>query len=151
MVKSESGGYRVNFDNGNLQLKDSSGKYKVDLKERLLDFAIHIIKFIPTIPNRKEFEVIKYQLSRSATSIGANYEESQTSTFNEFLHKVKIALREANESSYWLKIIDALNIADKDQVKTLLIESQEIGKILGSIAVKVDNMRKEKNEKKSYG
>ena len=151
MVKSESGGYRVNFDNGNLQLKDSSGKYKVDLKERLLDFAIHIIKFISTIPSRKEFEVIKYQLSRSATSIGANYEESQTSTFNEFLHKVKIALREANESSYWLKIIDALNIADKDQVKTLLIESQEIGKILGSIAVKVDNMRKEKNEKKSYG
>jgi len=139
--------YKVDFLDGSLRLSDASGKYQIDLKKRLLDFAISTLKFLTTLQDRKEFEVIKYQLSKSATSIGANYEESQTSTFNEFLHKIRVALREANESSYWLKIIEALDIADQDQVKTLLMESQEIGKILGAIASKMDKIRKQQNEK----
>ena len=139
--------YKVDFLDGSLRLSDASGKYQIDLKKRLLDFAINTLKFLTTLQHRKEFEVIKYQLSKSATSIGANYEESQTSTFNEFLHKIRVALREANESSYWLKIIEALDIADQDQVKTLLMESQEIGKILGAIASKMDKIRKQQNEK----
>ena len=139
--------YKVDFLDGSLRLSDASGKYQIDLKKRLLDFAINTLKFLATLQHRKEFEVIKYQLSKSATSIGANYEESQTSTFNEFLHKIRVALREANESSYWLKIIEALDIADQDQVKTLLMESQEIGKILGAIASKMDKIRKQQNEK----
>ena len=139
--------YKVDFLDGSLRLSDASGKYQIDLKKRLLDFAINTLKFLATLQHRKEFEVIKYQLSKSATSIGANYEESQTSTYNEFLHKIRVALREANESSYWLKIIEALDIADQDQVKTLLMESQEIGKILGAIASKMDKIRKQQNEK----
>ena len=139
--------YKVDFLDGCLRLSDASGKYQIDLKKRLLDFAINTLKFLATLQHRKEFEVIKYQLSKSATSIGANYEESQTSTYNEFLHKIRVALREANESSYWLKIIEALDIADQDQVKTLLMESQEIGKILGAIASKMDKIRKQQNEK----
>lgn len=139
--------YQVDFLDGSLQLRDASGKYQIDLKNRLLDFAINTLRFLATLKDRKEFEVIKYQLSKSATSIGANYEESQTSTFNEFLHKIRVALREANESSYWLKILEALDIADQDQVKTLLRESQEIGKILGAIASKTDKIRKQQNEK----
>ena len=139
--------YKVDFLDGCLRLSDASGKYQIDLKKRLLDFAINTLKFLTTLQHRKEFEVIKYQLSKSATSIGANYEESQTSTYNEFLHKIRVALREANESSYWLKIIEALDIADQDQVKTLLKESQEIGKILGAIASKMDKIRKQQNEK----
>ena len=146
-MKSGSGDFKIEYESGFLQVKDTSGNYPVDLKQRLLDFAVHSLKFIATLPNKKEYDVIKFQLSKSATSIGANYEESQTSTYNEFLHKVKIALREANESTYWFKIINELNISDTNQNHTLLSESQEIAKILGSIAVKVDKMRKQKNAK----
>ena len=66
------------------------------------------------IPYKKEYEVIRYQLSKSATSIGANYEESQATTRKEFLVKIRISLREALESNYWLRIIKALNAAENN-------------------------------------
>jgi len=54
---------------------------------------------LATSPYKKEYNVLRYQLLRSATSIGANYEESQSTTFTEFIQKLRIALREANESN----------------------------------------------------
>ena len=58
-----------------------------ELRERLLEFSVSVLKFLHTIPYRKEYDVLRYQLSKSATSIGANYEESQTSTYKEFLQE----------------------------------------------------------------
>ncbi len=71
-----------------------------NFRERLLTFSVDIILFLKTIPYRKEYDVLRYQLSKSATSIGANYEESQSATYKEFLQRIKIALREANETIY---------------------------------------------------
>ena len=85
--------------------------------------------------------MIKYQLSKSATSIGANYEESQTATYNEFIQRIRISLREANETIYWLKIIDALNLGSTENRIKLINEADQIGKILGSIVSKA-NQRK---------
>jgi len=50
---------------------EESVKYKIDLDKRLLSFAVNMIKFLQTIPYKKEFDVFRYQLSRSSTSIGA--------------------------------------------------------------------------------
>ena len=72
-------------------------------------------------------------------------EESQSTTFKEFIQKLRIALREANESKYWLNIIDRLNLGDKNKRKLLMKESQEISLIIGSIVSKAD--RKAKNAK----
>ena len=94
-------------------------------RERLLNFSVDIIQFLKTVPYRKEYDVLRYQLSKSATSIGANYEESQTSTYKEFLQKIKISLREANETIYWLKLIEKLDIADKKSSTKLIDESTE--------------------------
>jgi four helix bundle protein len=109
-----------------------------DLRERLLHFAVDSIKFIKTLPGNKEFDVLKYQYSKSATSIGANYEEAQSSTYKEFLAKLRISLREANESKYWLKIMNELNIGQLEKRKLLMSEIEAITKILGSITSKVD-------------
>ena len=50
----------------------TNDKRNTDLRERLLDFSVSVLKFLHTLPYRKEYEVLRYQLSKSATSIGAN-------------------------------------------------------------------------------
>jgi four helix bundle protein len=96
-------------------IAEITAEYKSDLRERLLNFSVNVIRFLATLPYKKEYDVLRYQLSKSATSIGANYEESQSTTFKEFIQKLRIALREANESKYWLTIIERLNLGDKDK------------------------------------
>ena len=119
-------------------IKDVEQKYKVDLRKRLLEFAVAVIRFLMKIQDSTEIRVVKYQLSKSATSIGANYEEAQSSSRKEFIHKVRIALREANESKYWLKILSELSIGDSKKLETLFKESNEISLILGAIVSKMD-------------
>lgn len=106
------------------------------LGQRLFDFAINVILFIRKLPHGKEYDVIKYQLTKSATSSGANYEEAQAASSKlDFKNKINISLREMRESSYWLKIIERIYPSDKelDQLKK---ESEELKKILGSISSK---------------
>ena len=64
--------YQVSFSENKILIADISGKYKIDLEERLLRFSVQTLRFLMKIPVRKELDVIKYQLSKSATSIGAN-------------------------------------------------------------------------------
>lgn len=122
--------------------KDKRNK---ELRERLLNFSVDILSFLNTLPYKKEYEVLRYQLSKSATSIGANYEESQNTTYKDFKHKVKIALREANETKYWINIIERLELGDKEKIKLLKDEARQISLILGSIASKVDRNKHENN------
>jgi four helix bundle protein len=108
----------------------------------LLNFAVDIIRFLFTIPRDSEYNVIRYQLSKAGSSVGANYEESQSSSYKEFAQKTRISLREANESKYWLKVIEKLEIGDRKKLDYLMIEAEEISRILGSIVSKVDRKLK---------
>ena len=119
-------------------------KRNLELRERFLDFSVSVLKFLTTLPYRKEYDVLRYQLSKSSTSIGANYEESQNTTYREFIQRVKIALREANETKYWLSIIKKLDIIKEKQVDKLYDEANQITLILGSIASKAQ--KRVKNE-----
>ena len=65
-------------------------------------------------------------------------EEAQSTTYKEFIQKLRISLREANESKYWLKVIKELKITDEKELNTLINEVVEISKILGSIVSKAD-------------
>ncbi|MBK7380907.1 MAG: four helix bundle protein [Ignavibacteriales bacterium] len=74
---------------------------KDDLNDRLFNFAVKILKFLPNLPKTPEFNVIRYQLAKSSTSSGANYEEAQAgSSKADFNNKVRISLREMRESNY---------------------------------------------------
>ena len=126
-------------------LKEENEKYAIDLRERILNFAVQLFKLIASLPKDKEFDVIRIQISRSGTSIGANYEEAQSSTYREFSHKTRIALREANETKYWLRVLEKLAIGDTELLKSLLNEINEISKILGSIVSKIDKKIKNQN------
>jgi four helix bundle protein len=111
---------------------------KNDLAERLFEFAVRIIEFLKTLPYSPENKTIRGQLSKSACSSGANYEESQAgSSKSDFANKVRISLREMRESNYWLRIIKRtvpeVNQTDLDY---LIKESYELKNILGSIVQK---------------
>ncbi|MBL4754956.1 MAG: four helix bundle protein, partial [Flavobacteriales bacterium] len=74
----------------------------LELCDRLFQFSIDVIKFLRRIKTTSELSVLKYQLTKSATSSGANYEESQAAASRaDFKYKVGISLREMRESNYW--------------------------------------------------
>jgi four helix bundle protein len=102
------------------------------LGKRLFDFAISVIKFCRTLKKSKENDVISYQLIKSSTSSGANYEEAQAAISKaDFINKINISLKEMRESNYWLRILNEID--DGENVNSLMKESEELKKILGSI------------------
>jgi four helix bundle protein len=113
-----------------------------DLKDRLFNFAVRTIKYLRNLPNTPEYTTIRYQLSKSSNSAGANYEEAQAASSRaDFNNKVKISLKEMRESNYWYRVIYATVPDDlkTDELVFLLNESGELKKILGSIAAKTNN------------
>ena len=108
-------------------------KYEINLDERLIKFSVDIIKMLQTLPYKKELDVFRNQLSRSATSIGANFQEAQAATYKEFISKLRISLREANETKYWLRIVKELDLINKDKLHNLIDEVEQLSKILGAI------------------
>lgn len=107
---------------------------KNTLLERTFCFGVDSIKFLRNLPNHPEYRVIRYQVCKSATSIGANYEESQAgSSKADFRNKIRISLREARETNYWLRVIKELGDINSEELDRLLQESVEIKNILGAI------------------
>ena len=104
-----------------------------DLCERLFEFAVRVIKFLKDLPYSPENMTIRIQLSKSACSSGANYEEAQSgSSKADFTNKVRISLREMRESNYWLRIIKrTVPDVKKDDIDYLINESSELKNILG--------------------
>jgi four helix bundle protein len=105
-----------------------------DLLERTFIFGVDCIKYLRQLPNNQEYYIIKNQLIKSSTSTGANYEESQAgSSKADFKNKVRIALREARESNYWLRVIKKIGNVNQPELDRLLKESQELKNVLGAI------------------
>lgn len=111
--------------------------FKNNLSERLFDFVINVLKLIKKIKYTESNRVIIYQLSKSSTSAGANYEEAQAgSSKADFNNKVNIALKEMRETNYWLRIIKEMGLVPVDETEILVKESEELKKILGTIVLK---------------
>ena len=113
---------------------------KNDLQQRLFSFAVRVFNFLKTLPNSPEYSVVRYQLAKSATSSGANYEEGQAASSKpDFIYKNEISLREIRESNYWLRLLNATDTTKKlnqEELDFLVNESEELKKILGSIVSK---------------
>lgn len=95
------------------------------------DFSLMVIEYCEQLEAQKRF-VIARQLLKSGTSIGANAMEAQNGESKaDFIHKMKIAAKEAEESQYWLWLCDyAKNYPD---CKPLILKLEEINKVLGKI------------------
>ncbi len=111
-----------------------------DLNKRIFDFIVRVIKFLKTLENTPEMKVIRYQLVKSSSSTGANYEEAQgAGSRADFSNKVRISLKEIRESNFWLRLIKAVAEVKNEELNYLIKESSELKKILGSIASKTRN------------
>jgi len=116
-------------------------KPKNDLQERLFKFAVQVIKLIRLLPGSKEYDVISYQLIKSSTSSGANYDEAQAAVSKaDFANKIGISLKEIRESNYWIRILVAITIDNEEWIK-MRQESYELMNILGSIYSKTSVKR----------
>ncbi|MFV0180245.1 four helix bundle protein [Empedobacter falsenii] len=110
-----------------------------DLLNRTFLFGVAVIKFLRTLPDTSDLKIIKYQLVKAATSIGANYEEAQAgSSKADFINKVNISLKEAREANYWLRLIEALE-KESFELTVIINESKEIKNILGAIVKNARN------------
>lgn len=114
---------------------------KNNLQKRLFEFAVNIILLIRKLPKGKEYDVINYQLTKSSTSSGANYEEAQAGVSKaDFSNKIGISLKEMRELNYWIRMIIAITNNHQDWL-TLKQESFELKNILGSIYSKTSVKR----------
>ena len=95
-------------------------------------FAIDIIKFHKVLVERKEFE-LGSQILRSGTSIGANVRESKNAqSKSDFIHKLSIALKEADETQFWLEIFVEAEVISKDEFAPLYDKVNELVAMLTS-------------------
>jgi four helix bundle protein len=96
-----------------------------------IDFSLAIVEYCEVLQEQKKF-VIAQQLLKSGTSIGANSFEAQNAESRaDFIHKFKIAAKEAEETQYWLIICDCSK--NYPECKHLIGKLEEIHKLLGSI------------------
>ena len=104
------------------------------IEERSFDFAVRIVKLKDfLIEEKKEYDISR-QILRSGTSIGANVSEAQQAQSQaDFLTKMNIALKEAAETKYWLKLLNATDKLTDKETKSILDECIEIEKTLYSI------------------
>ena len=101
------------------------------------EFALQIVKYCEELDKKGKYVVAK-QVLRSGTSIGANIREAQNSeSKNDFIHKMKIALKEADETEYWLFLCKDSGYSDHQLLIDKLSEIIKIlNKIIGTAKVK---------------
>jgi four helix bundle protein len=108
------------------------------LELRTLQFAISVIKMSASLPKSAEALVIRNQLTKSGTSIGANYREANRSrSKKDFKNKINISVSEASETVYWLEIIFELNWLEPNALNGIMKESKELLAIFTSISNKL--------------
>lgn len=118
-----------------------SGKENV-LVDKSYDFSLGIIALYKKLASKNEY-VLSKQIIRSGTSIGANINEAQSAqSKKDFIHKLSISLKEARETSYWLRLLrdsDFINVTD---FKDLFDKYNELLRLLTSVIL---------TTKKKYG
>jgi len=98
-----------------------------ELEDRLIDFAVMVIDVVESLPNTKAGNHIGGQLIRSGTSPAPNYAESRSAeSRKDFVHKMKISLKELRETIVWLKIIVRKRLGECREVPSALAECDEL-------------------------
>lgn len=110
---------------------------KCDLEERVVKFAARCVKVCGALPIRKiGSNNFADQLFRSSTGVAANYAEaSEAESRKDFIHKLKISMKELSESRMWLKLIGESEYVEKEKLQSLIDESIELSKIFSSSVI----------------
>lgn len=126
-------------------LKNSDYEKKSqDLRKRLKQYALRIIRLYESLPQTGAVHIITHQLIRSGTSPGAHYAEANRAKSNaDFISKLEGGLQELEESMYWLELLIEGNFVTESKLKPLCDETNELISIFVTIVLKA----KSKNRK----
>jgi four helix bundle protein len=99
-----------------------------DLEERLIDFAVKVIQLAESLPRTKAGSHISGQLIRCGTSPSSNYGEAQgAESRHDFIHKMKVRLKELRETRIWLLLVDRTNLMkSSSKLELLIAENNEL-------------------------
>ncbi|OPB98906.1 hypothetical protein BAS10_04350 [Elizabethkingia meningoseptica] len=104
------------------------------IKQKSFNFAIRIIKLYQYLSNDKKEFILRKQILRSGTSIGAMVRESEhAQSKSDFIHKLSIAQKEINETIYWLELFQATDYLSKQEFESINEDAVEIIKLITSI------------------
>ncbi|MBS4042333.1 MAG: four helix bundle protein [Chitinophagaceae bacterium] len=110
------------------------------IQQKSFHFAIRVVNIYKYLISEKKEFVLSKQLLRSGTSIGANVEESiGGQSDKDFLSNISISYKEARETVYWLKLLQATDYLSEQEAESLLFEAEDICKILGKIQITLKN------------
>ena len=102
-----------------------------NLEDRLVQFAVDVVALVEQLPQTPQTKHIANQILRSGTAAAPNYGEARAAESRAgFVHKLKICLKELNETSIWLRIIQKSFAVYPDFVNKLIAENKELCKIL---------------------
>ena len=109
---------------------ESSQTQADELEDRLIDFAVRIVKLSASLPRTPAGKHIAGQVMRSGTSPAPNYGEARgAESHADFIHKLRIVLKELNETSIWLRVIERTQFVKKELLTELTGENRELCKI----------------------
>ncbi len=110
------------------------------IENKSFQFAIRIVRLYKFLCEEKKEYILSKQLLRAGTSIGSNVTESQQAQSKlDFVSKISIALKEASETKYWIKLLGATEYLSENQTKSILDDCVEIEKILVTILKSAKN------------
>jgi four helix bundle protein len=108
-----------------------------DIQKRTFDFGVRIVKLLDRLPRTLAAVEVGRQVLRSGTSVGANVQEADAAeSKKDFIHKMGIARKEAQETRYWLAIFRTAILPNDTEVEALWKESDELARILAAIVNK---------------
>ena len=114
-----------------------------ELENRLIDFAVRVIKLADSLPGSPAGKHIARQLLRSGTSPAPNYAEARGAESDaDFAHKLRIALKELNETSVWLRMACRANLVKTKLLDELIDENQQLYRILNASTKTVKDKRR---------
>jgi four helix bundle protein len=117
-----------------------------EMIERTKRFALRIIRLVSKLPKNRAADIIGRQLLRSGTSIGANYREAvRAATKKHFTSIMTTALREADESLYWLELLRDSDIVQPKLLVDLIDECQQLVAILAASVKKASQPPRKDN------
>lgn len=101
------------------------------LKEKSFGFAIRIIELCKFLKTEQLEYVLSKQILRSGTAIGANIREAEfAESIRDFIHKLSVSLKEANETKYWLELLFASKMIEEKLFQSFVFDCDEILKLL---------------------
>ena len=110
------------------------------IAEKTVDFAVRIVKFYKYLCDEKKEYVLSKQILRSGTSIGANVLESKNAQSKaDFISKLNIALKEADETQYWLEIMVKSDLIKENQVEAL---NKDLKEIIAMLVASIKTLRR---------